>query len=718
MPNEYAAIISREMNLGPRQASSIIRLFNDGATIPFMARYRKEATGGLDERALRNIQLRLISLQELDKRKAYMTATIEAAGAMTPELKERINSTSDPVVLEDIFQPFKPRRRTRAQAARERGLEPLAKLIMAQELSDVEAKAARFVNKTGNPDTEVPDAQTAIDGASDIIAEWVSESEKARSLVRSRYLRSAIISTKVIAGREEDGANYRDYFDYSESLRLCPSHRYLALRRAEEEKIIKVDISIPNDDETAERLTRMFVKPGATDQTSTLVKEAVKDSYRRLIKPSIVSEMSSAAKERSDNAAISLFADNLRQLLMAPPLGRKRIMAIDPGHRHGCKAVCLDEQGDLLEAFTFYPATDYYAAADMVSFNLTRHHIDVIAVGNGTAGRDTMNFLQSFEMPHRVDIRMCSEQGASIYSASDAAIEEFPDLDIIYRGAVSIGRRLLDPLAELVKLDPKTIGVGQYQHDVNQTMLKDALDYTVESCVNAVGVNVNTASAALLARVSGIGPKLAGYIVDYRRENGPFASRQELMHVQRMGVKAFEQSAGFLRIPGAANPLDNTGIHPERYELVEQMAADMGVDVERLARDSNLSKNIELARYMTRKLSMATLNDIADELQHPAHDPRCPVEEVVYDPGVKSITDLHLGMEITGRVINLTAFGVFVDIGLHQNALLHISQLSDDFINSPADVVRVGQPIKVKIIDIDAQRGRIALTLKGVKQDL
>lgn len=717
MANEYAAIISREMNLGPRQASSIIRLFDEGATIPFMARYRKEATGGLDEQMLRTIQLRLDALREMDKRKEYICTTIRQAGALTPELQERISATTDPAELEDIFQPYRPRRRTRAQAARDRGLEPLACKIWNRDVENVRTAAKKFVNKTDNPDTDVPDTDAAIAGAMDIMAEWVSNSEKARSLVRSRYQRSAVISSKVIAGKEEEGSNFRDYFDYSEPLRMCPSHRYLALRRGEDNKILKIDISIPNDDETAERLTRMFARQGGSAASAELVSEAVRDSYRRLIKPAIVSELASAAKDRSDQTAIATFADNLRQVLMAPPLGRKRVMAIDPGHRHGCKAVCLDEQGELLEAFTFYPDADYYASADMVSFNVNRYHTDIIAVGNGTAGRETVAFLQSFEMPHHVDIRMCSEQGASIYSASEIAVAEFPDLDIIYRGAVNIGRRLLDPLAELVKLDPKTIGMGQYQHDVNQTALKDALDYTVESCVNAVGVNVNTASAPLLARVSGIGPKLAGYIVDYRREHGPFKSRDELMNVPRMGVKAFEQCAGFLRIPGAANPLDNTGIHPERYGLVAQMAVDMGVPVERLARDGNLSKNIETARYTSRKLSMATINDIVSELQNPAPDPRVHSDEVDYEPSVRSVNDLHIGMELNGKVTNLTVFGVFVDIGLHQNALLHISQVSDDYISSVADKVRVGQRLRVKVIDVDTQRGRVALTLKGVRQE-
>ncbi len=713
MANEQAAIISREMNLGPRQVGAVVRMLREGATIPFIARYRKEATGSLDEVTLRKIQLRLNSLDELEKRKATVIDSITSQGAMTEELRERIETCTDSSELEDIYLPFRPKRKTRASAARERGLEPLAKMIMKQELENPAKAAARFINKK---EDGVPDTDAAIAGASDIMAEWISESEKARNLVRSRYLRGAKISSSVIPGREEEGEKYREYFDFSESLRLCPSHRYLAIRRAEEEGILKVDISVANDDEIAERLTRMFVKADGTPEATDIVRRAVRDSYRRLLRPSIVSELAAAAKERSDEAAIALFADNVKDLLMAPPLGRKRVMGIDPGFKSGCKLACLDENGNLLATETIYPSTDYYQSADILSFLIDRYRIDILAVGNGTGSRETVSFIESISFQRPVSVRVVSEQGASIYSASDVAREEFPDLDITLRGAISIGRRLLDPMAELVKIEPRSIGVGQYQHDVNQTALRDALDYTVESCVNSVGVNVNTASRQLLGYVSGIGPKLAGYIVDYRNATGPFNTREELMNVPRMGEKAFQQCAGFLRIPGGTNPLDNTGIHPERYELIETIARDMGVETERLVRDRNLFNRIELDKYATRKVGMPTLTDIVLELQKPGRDPRTENDEPDEAPGFTDADNLHIGMELTGKVTNLTAFGVFVDIGLKFNGLIHVSQLSEQYVASPADVVRVGQRIRVRVVDIDIPRSRVALTLKGVSQ--
>lgn len=715
MANEKAAIICREMNLGPRQVGAVIRLLREGATIPFIARYRKEATGSLDEVVLRTIQLRLNALDEMDKRKATVIEAITARGEMTDDLQRRIDECTDPTILEDIYLPYRPKRKTRASQARERGLEPLAKIIMKQETATPEAAANKYVD--GREDG-VPNIEAAIAGASDIIAEWVSESEKARNLVRSRYLRGASISSAVIPGKEEEGQKYKEYFEYSEPLRLCPSHRYLAIRRAEEEGILKVDISLSNDDEIADRLTRMFVRPEGSEATAEIVRRAVRDSYRRLIRPSIVTELSATVKEKSDDAAIALFADNVKELLMAPPLGRKRVMGIDPGFKSGCKIACLDEQGNLLATETIYPQTDYYHSADALCAMIDACRVDVIAVGNGTGSRETISFIESIALPRPVAVKVVSEQGASIYSASDVAREEFPDLDITLRGAVSIGRRLLDPMAELVKIDPKSIGVGQYQHDVNQNALRDALDYTVESCVNAVGVNVNTASRQLLGYVSGIGPKLAGYIVDYRKEAGPFRTRQELMNVPRMGDKAFQQCAGFLRIPGGDNPLDNTGIHPERYELIETIARDMGVETERLVRDSNLYNRIELEKYATRKVGLPTLTDIILELQRPGRDPRndnAP-DENDYSPNFTDPESLHIGMELTGKVTNLTAFGVFVDIGLKYNGLIHVSQLSEQFVTSPADVVRVGQNVRVRVIDIDNARGRVALTLKGVKQ--
>lgn len=715
MANEQAAIISREMNLGPRQAGAVVRLLREGATIPFIARYRKEATGSLDEVTLRNIQIRLQELDQLERRRETILETIAAAGAMTDELRERITGCNDLTVLEDIYLPYRPKRKTRASQAREKGLEPLAKTIMKQDITDPAAAARKYVDKR---EDGVPDTDAALSGASDIIAEWVSENEKARNLLRSRYLRGAIITSSVIKGKEEEGAKYSEYFSYSEALRLCPSHRYLAVRRGEDEGILKVDISLTNDDEIAERLTRMFVRGDASDATAEIVRRAVRDAYRRLLRPSIVSEMALAAKERSDSAAIALFADNVRDLLMAPPAGRKRIMGIDPGHKSGCKLACLDEQGNLLATETIYPATDYYRSADALCYLIDTCRIDILAVGNGTGSREAVNFIESISLPRPVTVRVVSEQGASIYSASDVAREEFPELDITLRGAVSIGRRLLDPMAELVKIEPKSIGVGQYQHDVNQTALQSALDYTVSSCVNAVGVNVNTASRQLLGYVSGIGPKLAGYIVDYRAEHGPFATRRDLLNVPRMGEKAFQQCAGFLRIPGGENPLDNTGVHPERYDLIATMAEDMGVPVERLVRDSNLFNRIELDKYATRKVGLPTLTDIILELQRPGRDPRTEgnKDEENFSPGFTDPDSLHIGMELNGKVTNLTAFGVFVDIGLKYNGLIHVSQLSDQFVTSPADVVRVGQNVRVRIVDIDNARSRVALTLRGVNQ--
>ncbi len=712
MPNEYAAVICREFNLKPRQATSVLRLLDEGATIPFIARYRKEATGSLDEVALRNIQLRVGVLAELDKRKAYVLDVIKEQNRLTPELEQRIMETYDPSILEDIYFPFRPKRRTKASMAIEAGLEPLAKIIMSQNVGNVSAVAKRFLNKS------VPDVESAIAGAQHIIAEWISDSEKARSIVKSKYTRNAVITSKVVKGKESEASNYQNYFDFSESVRTCSSHRYLAIRRAEAEGLLKVSMSI-DDVEMNERLCRMFVKSSAPSECADFVRQAVKDAYRRLIKPSIETEVAQIIKDKSDTAAINMFADNVRQLLMAPPLGRKRVLAIDPGFRTGCKVVCLDEKGDLLAHNVIYPCAptnDFYGAADTLCYMVDCYQIDVIAVGNGTAGRETENFLRSVTFPRKVQIYVVSEQGASIYSASDLAREEFPDEDITVRGAVSIGRRLLDPLSELVKIDPKSIGVGQYQHDVNQTRLKDSLDFTVESCVNSVGVNVNTASKQLLGYVSGIGPVLAANIIKYRRENGYFKSRTELMKVPRMGEKAFQQCAGFLRIPGADNPLDNTGVHPERYELMERMAKDMNTTLERLVSDKSLIHNVDLEQYVTKQVGMPTLIDIVNELERNGRDPREKPDEPMFDNHLKSIDDLYIGMIAVGKVTNITAFGVFVDLGLKTNGLVHISQISDRFVASPADVVSVGQNIKVKVIDVDVARNRVALSLKGVEQ--
>ena len=712
MANIHANIITKELGSYLRKhVAACLKLLDEGATVPFIARYRKEATGGMDEVVVRSVQERHLAPTELDKRKDYILDVIKSAGALTPELEERITETLDPVVLEDIYLPYKPKRNTRAQAARALGLEPLAKIIMAQNSSDIEKQAKKFV-KDG-----VENIDAAINGAADIIAEWVSESEKARNIVRARYQRSATISSKVIQGKEEEGKNYQNYFDFSEPLRTCNSHRYLAIRRGEDEGILKVSISI-DDDEMIDRLSRMFVK-SESSSTVNIVKGAVKDGYRRLMRPSIETEISNVTKEKSDTAAIQMFADNVRQLLMASPLGKKRVLAIDPGFRTGCKIVALDEQGNLMAHDVIYPtppANDYIGATDAICYFVDKFRIDAIAIGNGTAGRETERFIRDLMLPRKVQIFIVNENGASIYSASDVAREEFPNEDVTVRGAVSIGRRLLDPLAELVKIDPKSIGVGQYQHDVNQTRLKESLDYVVESCVNTVGVNVNTASKQLLSYVSGIGPALAANIVKYRAENGDFTDRMQLLNVPRMGEKAFQQCVGFLRIPGGSNPLDNTAVHPERYSLVEQMAEDAKSDINRLIRDKNLLHNIELDKYVTKDVGLPTLTDIILELEKPGRDPREVAEEIPYDDSIRKIDDLHLGQELTGKINNITAFGVFVDLGMKENGLVHISQLSEKFISSPAELVSIGQRVKVKVLDVDVARGRIALTMKGVQQ--
>ena len=712
MTHNIITIISEELNLSIKQVAATIRLLDDGATIPFISRYRKEATGSLDEVAIRNIQLRNQELQDIIKRKEYILETIEAQGKLTFELKERINTTLDAAVLEDIYLPYKPKRRTRAAIARERGLEPLAKIIMAQTSSDIERQASRFLSDGVNS------VDDAISGALDIIAEWVSENEKVRSLVRTRYIKSAIISSSVVKGKEDEAQNYKNYFDFSEPLKYCSSHRYLAMRRGETDGLLRVSVSI-DDDEMLERLERFFVKSVATSQVAEYIRQAVKDGYKRLIKPSIETEVSALTKEKSDTTAIAMFADNVRQLLFAPPLGHKRVMGIDPGYRTGCKVVCLDAQGNLLHNDVIYPCAptnDYKGAARKISYLVEAYKIDAIAVGNGTAGRETEKFLSSLRYPHKVQVFVVNENGASIYSASKIAREEFPDKDVTVRGAVSIGRRLIDPLAELVKIDPKSIGVGQYQHDVDQAKLKDALDYTVSSCVNLVGVNVNTASRQLLAYVSGIGPQLAGNIVEYRAEHGDFESRKSLKDVPRMGDKAFQQCAGFLRIPNAENILDNTAVHPESYSIVERIAKDNKCSVEEIVNNKELLHSIDLNRYVSNEIGLPTLTDIVSELDKPGRDPRSRVEIMEFDERVKSINDLSEGMVLNGIVNNITAFGAFVDIGIKENGLVHISQLCDHFVSSPSEILKVHQHVKVKVIEIDHSRNRIALTMKGVEQ--
>lgn len=716
MLQEHAAIIAEEINDTKRHVAAALKLFDDGATIPFVARYRKEATGSMTETTLRTVWLRHQALTELDKRKQYIIETIKGKGELTPEFKDRILAITDATLLEDLFLPYKPHRRTRAQVAREAGLEPLAKIIMAQQLGGIKMRATCMARKLEN----VFDGDAAIAGALDIIAEWVCESEKARAIVRAKFLRNGMVSSMEIKRQENDKeGKYQNYYNLSEPVRSINSHRYLAMRRGEAEGVLKVNISI-DDDEMGERLCRMFVKADSQPEATALVRQAVVDGYRRLLRPSIETEIANMLKDRSDKAAISLFADNVEQMLMAPPLMRKRVMAIDPGFRTGCKIVCLDAQGNLLAhdvIFPTPPANDFYGSAQTLCYMVDRYQIDVIAIGNGHGSRETERFVTDVELPRKVDVVVVSEQGASIYSASEVAVEEFPDEDVTVRGAVSIGRRLIDPMAELVKIDPCSIGVGQYQHDVNQTKLKEALDFTVSSCVNSVGINLNTASRQLLSYVSGIGPTLAGYIVDYRTEHGPFTNRNQLLEVPRMGAKTYQQCAGFLRIPRGENVLDNTGVHPERYELVEQMASDLGVDVEKLATDRATLHRVELDRYATRAVGLPTLTDIILELEKPGRDPRAKIEDVVvHDDSVRTIADLHLGMTLSGKVNNITGFGVFVDIGIKENGLIHISQLSDKFTTSAAEVVRIGQIVNVKVLDIDIPRGRIALTMKGVPQ--
>ena len=709
---DLPSIIGEELNLPRKSVNATIKLLDDGATIPFIARYRKEATGELDEKKIYQISSRLEALRELLKRREFIVEQIKSAGALTDELADRIEHTLDPATLEDIYLPFKPKRRTRAEIAREKGLESLAKIIMSQTATHIDLTAQKFAKK-GNVDN--PD--DAISGALDIIAEWMSENEKARNLVRARYQRGAVLtSTKAKGAAADPDGLYENYYDVKQPLRMVASHRFLAINRGCEAGILKMDITI-NDDEMIERLGRFFVKHDATDRCGCLVKSAVRDCYRRLLKPSIEHEIMAAAKEKADTTAIEMFADNLRQLLLAPPMFGKRVMGIDPGFKTGCKVVCLDAQGRLLSndvIFPNAPVSDIHGATYQVCSLVDHFQIDVIAVGTGTAGRETEKFLNNVRYPRKVQIVPVCEDGASVYSASDIAREEFPDKDITVRGAVSIGRRLLDPLAELVKIDPKSIGVGQYQHDVDQTRLKSALDFTVESCVNSVGVNVNTASKSLLSYVSGIGPALARYIVEYREENGPFKSRRDFLNVPRMGEKAFQQCAGFLRIPGATNPLDNTAIHPERYELVEQIARDMRTTPAALVANPNIAKNIEIAAYVDKNVGVPTLMLIVDELSKPSRDPRGEAQITQFDDSITSITDIRPGMELTGKVNNITAFGAFVDLGIKENGLLHVSQMSERFINNPNEVVSIGQTIRAKVMDVDPTRGRIALTLKGI----
>lgn len=707
---EHLDLISAELSIKNWQVSNVARLIDEGATIPFISRYRKEQTGSLDEVAVATVKEKLAKFEELEKRKQTVLTTIEEQGKLTPELKQRIEGCFDSTELEDIYLPYKPKRRTKATIAKERGLEPLATLIMRQLDKDIESKAERFLTD------DVPTVADALQGARDIIAEWVSESEKARNVVRRHFSRFAIIKSKVVKGKETDGVKYSDYFAWEEEVRRCASHRFLAMRRGQEEGFLKVSI-VPPSEPVVEDIEKAFVK--GKGEAALQVELAVADSYKRLLEPSIENEFTASLKEKADEEAIRVFAENLRQLLLAAPLGQKTVLAIDPGYRTGCKVVCLDAQGNLIHNETIYPhppQSEQGKAMSKISALVDTYKIDAIAIGNGTASRETENLIKHTRFNREVRVFVVSEDGASVYSASSVAREEFPEYDVTVRGSVSIGRRLMDPLAELVKIDPKAIGVGQYQHDVDQGKLKAGLDQVVESCVNHVGVNLNTASKHLLTYVSGLGPQLAKNIVEFRKENGAFASRSQLKKVPRLGDKAFEQCAGFLRIPDAKNPLDNSAVHPESYGIVEQMAKDAGCSVSDLLSNESLRKSINLNKYVTNTIGLPTLSDIMNELAKPGRDPRQGIKVFEFAEGIFSINDLVVGMVLPGIVTNITNFGAFVDVGVKQDGLVHISQMANKYVSNPADVVKLHQHVKVKVVEVDVARKRIQLSLKDVEQ--
>ena len=702
------SLISKSLNISAKNVESTVKLLGEGATIPFISRYRKEATGGLDEVQIANIKEMNEKFIELEKRKEFIIKSISEQEKLTPELEKQIKEIYDSTSLEDIYLPFKPKRQTRAEKARKKGLEELAKWLMSQQSGSVSAKASQFLND------EVPDVEDALQGARDIIAEWVNEDAQARQTVRNIFSREAVITSKIIKGKEEEGEKYADYFDFAAPLAKCPSHRILAIRRGEAEGFLRVSISA-DDEKCLDRLVPKYAKYDT--ESADHLEEAVTDAYKRLLKPSIETEFAALSKENADESAIAVFAENLRQLLLAPPLGQQRILGIDPGYRTGCKVVCLDEQGNLLHNETIYPhppQNEFLKAGNKVVKLVSTYKIDAIAIGNGTASRETERFITNLRYEKEVKVFVVSESGASVYSASKIAREEFPEYDVTVRGAVSIGRRLSDPLSELVKIDPKSIGVGQYQHDVDQNKLKRSLDQTVESCVNLVGVNLNTASKHLLTYVSGLGESLAQNIIDYRSENGPFQSRKELKKVPRLGPKAFEQSAGFLRIPDAKNPLDNSAVHPESYPIVEKMAKDINSTVKDLINNKPLIESIDISRYKTDSVGEETLTDILQELEKPGRDPRSKVQVLEFDPNIRTINDLKEGMILPGIVTNITNFGCFVDVGIKENGLVHISEMANRFISNPGEVVSLHQHVKVKVLSVDMERKRIQLSLKDV----
>jgi uncharacterized protein len=699
-------LIAERLGISIRQIANTITLLDEGATVPFISRYRKEMTGSLDEVAIGNIKEAKEQFEELDKRKITILKTIEDQELLTPELQLKIEQCYDLNDLEDIYLPFKPKRRTRATVAREKGLEPLAKLIFRQFEADPENRALQFLNDA------VPDVAEALAGARDIIAEWVSENQNARNIVRTLFSREAVITSRVVKGKEEEGAKFRDYFDASEPLKRCPSHRLLAMRRGENEGFLRLSVA-PDEDKAIASLENYFVK--SRNESGIQLSMAIKDGYKRLLASAIENEFIVSSKAQADTEAIRVFAENLRQLLLAPPLGQKRILALDPGYKSGCKLVCLDAQGNLVHNETIYPhppQSEVGQSIRKVSALVSTYKIDAIAIGDGTASRETEAFIKKIAFDRKLQVFVVSEDGASIYSASKVARDEFPQFDVTVRGAVSIGRRLMDPLAELVKIEAKSVGVGQYQHDVDQKLLQKGLDTVVESCVNLVGVNVNTASSHLLNFVSGLGPLLAQNIVDYRKENGPFTMRTELKKVPRMGPKAFEQCAGFLRIPGGKNPLDNSAVHPERYSLVSKIALDRKCKVEELIGQENLKSEVVADKYLSDDVGLPTFNDILDELAKPGLDPRSGIKVFEFADGIFSMKDLQIGMILPGIVTNITRFGIFVDVGVKQDGLVHISELVNRFVSDPAEVVKLHQHVKVKVLEVDIPRKRIAFSMK------
>ena len=704
----FEEIIASRLNLGLVQVKNTIELIDEGATVPFISRYRKERTGSMDEVQVAGVRDAYEQLKELLKRQEYILKTIDEQGKLTPDLRRKIEETLELKTLEDIYLPYKPKRKTKASVAREKGLEPLAALIMKQQELLLEKRAEQFLND------EVETVEDALSGARDIIAEWVSENQRARNIVRHHFSKDAVVYSKLVKGKEEEGEKFRDYFEFNEPLRKCPSHRILAMRRGEKEGFLKVSIE-PIDVRVLEDLNNFFVT-GSYD-VSRQVEIAVEDSYKRLLAPSIENEFKAESKEKADHEAIRVFAENLRQLLLASPLGQKRVLALDPGFRTGCKVVCLDRQGNLLHNTAIYPhppQSDKIGATRKISSLVEQYKIEAIAIGNGTASRETERFIKLVRLPEDIQVFVVNEAGASIYSASKVARDEFPDFDVTVRGAVSIGRRLMDPLAELVKIEPKSIGVGQYQHDVDQGNLKKSLDDVVESCVNMVGVDVNTASQHLLTYVSGLGPTLAQNIVDYRAENGAFTSRAALKKVPRMGDKAFEQCAGFLRISSSSNPLDNSAVHPESYFVVERMAKDLGCSLGELVSNESLVSSIEIKKYVNNTIGIPTLKDIVDELKKPGRDPRQGIEIFEFSQDVSTVSDLKPGMELPGIVTNITNFGAFVDVGVKQDGLVHISQLADRFVKDPNDVVKLNQKVRVRVLEVDERRSRISLSMKGL----